>query len=243
MARTAKNTDDDNNTNNNGSIEDEDLNNNKSPTATPDNEPFIPNYDYINKAKMTTIIFKTPTGSPLKGEFAVTDKLKHVRDYFIANYPIDKSFHMMTVYPKHYFTNNDYNKTLLDLELVPSATIIIGLTEDRDSKNNTNSNSNSSSTSSDYGLYSYFSSVKDYVSSFFAYTPQQTDTNTERNHDREDDSVNSNNNYSNNRGPIKKRTGVHSLNDSNSNDKKNDDNNKKDDSNSYYNGNSTQFNG
>ncbi|KAM9991310.1 hypothetical protein ACTFIZ_004704 [Dictyostelium cf. discoideum] len=218
----------------------------KSPEPEP--EPYIPNDDYITKATMTTLIFKLTNGETLKAEFNVHDRLKDIKE-FIKNNRTDENrpFDMITIYPKHLFTSNEYEKTLLELNLVPSATITLNPLDvstkvEKKSSASANihppSSSSSSSTSSSSG--SYFSSVKNYFSGFFGGAIEQSES-------KEQDKS-SKSSYNNNSGKsssqVKKRTNIHQINNNNNDDEQRKQHkDPKDDNNSYYNGNSTQFNG
>ncbi|KAN0034473.1 hypothetical protein ACTFIV_000986 [Dictyostelium citrinum] len=225
----------------------------KSPPLkkSPEPEPYIPNNDYITKATMTTLIFKLTNGETLKAEFSVSDRLKDIKE-FIKNNRTDENrpFDMITIYPKHLFTSNEYEKTLLELNLVPSATITLNpldvstkVEKKSSASANIHPSTQSSSSSSSSSSGSYFSSVKNYFSGFFGGTIEQPEP--------KESSKSSSNSSSNNGGKsssqVKKRTNIHQI--SNNNDDDDHHNQRKqhkdpkDDKNSYYNGNSTQFNG
>jgi hypothetical protein len=72
------------------------------------------------------IQFKFPTGNILTGTFEATNTLENLREYVIQNAELPfRQFSMSSFFPRRDFTNDDNNKTLLELELVPSSVILI----------------------------------------------------------------------------------------------------------------------
>ncbi|KAK5576250.1 hypothetical protein RB653_007391 [Dictyostelium firmibasis] len=216
---------------------------------SPEPEPYIPNDDYITKATMTTLIFKLTSGETLKAEFSVNDRLKDIKE-FIKNNRTDENrpFDMMTIYPKYLFKVNDYEKTLLELNLVPSATITLNpldVSTKVEKKSSASAiihppskNPQQQSSSSSSG--SYFSSVKNYFSGFFGGTIEQSESKEQDNNRSKSSSSNSSQS-----SQVKKRTNIHQISGNNDGDDHQQRKQYKDpkDDNSYYNGNSTQFNG
>ena len=74
----------------------------------------------------TRIQFKLPLGNHIIGTFDATTAFGNLRPYVIQNAQLSsKHFSMSTIFPKRDFTSVDDNKTLSELELVPSAVILI----------------------------------------------------------------------------------------------------------------------
>ena len=74
----------------------------------------------------TRIQFKLPTGDIITGTFDSTGTLSGLRTYVLQNAQLPfRHFSMSSFFPRRDFTSVDDNKTLLDLELVPSSVILI----------------------------------------------------------------------------------------------------------------------
>ncbi|KAK2160076.1 hypothetical protein LSH36_141g10079 [Paralvinella palmiformis] len=70
--------------------------------------------------------FRLPDGSAITNQFSSQDTLQVARDFLSAK--IGNSFgnfHLTTTYPKRRFRDDDLPRTLLDLELAPSAVIVV----------------------------------------------------------------------------------------------------------------------
>lgn len=70
------------------------------------------------------IQFKLPNGSSISGIFNSTDKFAALVDYVTNNSPY-KNFTLSLTYPKRVFGPEDMTKSLNDLELIPSAVILV----------------------------------------------------------------------------------------------------------------------
>lgn len=74
----------------------------------------------------TRLQFKLPDGTTSMQEFANSDLLEavvtHIRNNM--NLPYSK-FKLSTTFPRREFTENDYSQTLLDLQLCPTAVILV----------------------------------------------------------------------------------------------------------------------
>ncbi|CAH1116641.1 unnamed protein product [Phaedon cochleariae] len=77
-------------------------------------------------SNMTRLQFKLPDGSSNTREFAVSDSLESVVSYIKSNLKLpSNNFILSTTFPRRDFSNNDYSQSLLDLQLVPNAVILI----------------------------------------------------------------------------------------------------------------------
>lgn len=75
---------------------------------------------------VTRIQFRLPSGNPHMAEFSPTNTLRTLRTYVTENINLPfRQFVMSTSFPRRDLTNEDDNKTLLELELVPRAVILI----------------------------------------------------------------------------------------------------------------------
>lgn len=74
----------------------------------------------------TRIQFKFPDGSTSMQEFANSDLLEAVVIHIKTNMNLPYSnFRLSTTFPRREFTENDYSQTLLDLQLCPTAVILV----------------------------------------------------------------------------------------------------------------------
>ncbi|KAK2585625.1 hypothetical protein KPH14_010250 [Odynerus spinipes] len=77
-------------------------------------------------ATVTRIQFRLPSGNPHMGQFSPTSTLRTLRTYVAENINLPfRQFAMSTSFPRRDLTNEDDDKTLLELELVPTAVILI----------------------------------------------------------------------------------------------------------------------
>ncbi|KZC07166.1 PREDICTED: UBX domain-containing protein 4 [Dufourea novaeangliae] len=77
-------------------------------------------------ASVTRIQFKLPSGSPHMGQFEPTNTLRDLRNYVVQNIDLPfRQFAMSISFPRRDLTAEEDNKTLLQLELVPTAVILI----------------------------------------------------------------------------------------------------------------------
>ncbi|XP_066595721.1 UBX domain-containing protein 4 isoform X2 [Prorops nasuta] len=80
----------------------------------------------VSDATVTRIQFRLPSGNPHMGQFEPLSTLGSLRNYVIENINLPfRHFTMSTSFPRRELTADDDNKTLLDLELVPTAVILI----------------------------------------------------------------------------------------------------------------------
>ncbi|KAJ8925828.1 hypothetical protein NQ315_009679 [Exocentrus adspersus] len=74
----------------------------------------------------TRIQFKFPDGSTSMQEFSNSDLLQAVLAHIKSNMNLPYSnFRLSTTFPRREFTENDYSQTLLDLQLCPTAVILV----------------------------------------------------------------------------------------------------------------------
>lgn len=72
------------------------------------------------------IQFKLPTGNSIANTFDATSTLASLRTYVSQNVQLPfKQFSMSAFFPRRDFTSADDDKTLAELELVPSSVILI----------------------------------------------------------------------------------------------------------------------
>ncbi|GJQ82762.1 hypothetical protein Trydic_g19770 [Trypoxylus dichotomus] len=89
------------------------------PATTPPAVPRAPHYG------MTRIQFKLPDGSAHTNEFKCESTLQEVKLYIKTNLNLSFNFVLATTFPKREFTNEHDTSTLAELELVPSAVLLI----------------------------------------------------------------------------------------------------------------------
>ncbi|EGI60045.1 UBX domain-containing protein 4 [Acromyrmex echinatior] len=79
-----------------------------------------------NNATVTRIQFRLPSGNSHTGQFEPSDTLRILRTYVTENINLPfRQFAMSTSFPRRELTNEENDKTLLELELVPTAVILI----------------------------------------------------------------------------------------------------------------------
>lgn len=80
----------------------------------------------VNDATIARIQFRLPSGNPHMGQFEPTCTLRNLRAYVVENITLPfRQFTMSTSFPRRELTCEDDDKTLLELELVPTAVILI----------------------------------------------------------------------------------------------------------------------
>lgn len=85
-----------------------------------------PYVSVANDAPITRIQFRLPSGSPHMGHFESTSTLRDLRMYVVQNIDLPfRQFAMSISFPRRDLTQEEDNKTLLELELVPTAVILI----------------------------------------------------------------------------------------------------------------------
>lgn len=72
----------------------------------------------------TRLQFRLPDGSSNTREFSNEDTLDNVVTYIKNNLPYN-NFKLSTTFPRREFTANDYSQSLLDLQLSPTAVILV----------------------------------------------------------------------------------------------------------------------
>jgi len=75
--------------------------------------------------KMATIAFRLPDGRVEKAEFEATSPLSLCREHLRNNVGLTGEFELRINLPRRVFTEEDYLRSLRDLELCPSAAIIV----------------------------------------------------------------------------------------------------------------------
>lgn len=79
-----------------------------------------------SNATVTRIQFRLPSGNSHTGQFEPSDTLRTLRTYVTENIELPfRQFAMSTSFPRRELTNEENGKTLLELELVPTAVILI----------------------------------------------------------------------------------------------------------------------
>jgi len=79
-----------------------------------------------NNATVTRIQFRLPSGNSYTGQFEPSNTLRTLRTYVTENIDLPfRQFAMSTSFPRRELTNEENDKTLLELELVPTAVILI----------------------------------------------------------------------------------------------------------------------
>lgn len=79
-----------------------------------------------SNATVTRIQFRLPSGYSHTGQFEPTSTLRTLRTYVTENIELPfRQFAMSISFPRRELTNEENDKTLIELELVPSAVILI----------------------------------------------------------------------------------------------------------------------
>ncbi|KMQ88113.1 ubx domain-containing protein 2 [Lasius niger] len=79
-----------------------------------------------SNATVTRIQFRLPSGYSHTGQFEPSSTLRALRTYVIENIELPfRQFAMSMSFPRRELTNEENDKTLMELELVPSAVILI----------------------------------------------------------------------------------------------------------------------
>lgn len=79
-----------------------------------------------SNATVTRIQFRLPSGNSHTGQFEPSNTLRTLRTYVTENIDLPfQQFAMSTSFPRRELTNEENDKTLLELELVPTAVILI----------------------------------------------------------------------------------------------------------------------
>ncbi|KAL0103314.1 hypothetical protein PUN28_017533 [Cardiocondyla obscurior] len=79
-----------------------------------------------SNATVTRIQFRLPSGTSHTSQFEPSNTLSTLRSYVTENISLPfRQFAMSTSFPRRELTNEENNKTLLELELVPTAVILI----------------------------------------------------------------------------------------------------------------------
>ncbi|XP_012229580.2 UBX domain-containing protein 4 isoform X1 [Linepithema humile] len=146
-----------------------------------------------SNATVTRIQFRLPSGNSHTGQFEPSSTLRGLRNYVLENIDLPfRQFAMSTSFPRRELTNEENDKTLLQLELVPTAVILILPLK--------NSNVTTTVTSTqDVGFFSRFIwtvfapviHIYNYIVGYFSGTNE--DTNRQRGDSDSDSSEASNN--------------------------------------------------
>lgn len=87
---------------------------------------YIPSSAASNNATVTRIQFRLPSGYSHTGQFEPTSTLRTLRTYVTENIELPfRQFAMSISFPRRELTNEENDKTLVELELVPTAVILI----------------------------------------------------------------------------------------------------------------------
>lgn len=79
-----------------------------------------------SNATVTRIQFRLPSGYSHTGQFEPSSTLRALRTYVIENIELPfRQFAMSMSFPRRELTNEENDKTLMELELVPTAVILI----------------------------------------------------------------------------------------------------------------------
>lgn len=79
-----------------------------------------------NNATVARIQFRLPSGYSHTGQFEPSSTLRTLRNYVVENIELPfRQFAMSMSFPRRELTNEENDKTLLELELVPTAVILI----------------------------------------------------------------------------------------------------------------------
>lgn len=85
-----------------------------------------PSEPSISTATVSRIQFRLPSGNPYIAQFEPTNTLRDLRTYVVQNINLPfRQFAMSTSFPRRELMPEDDDKTLLELELVPTAVILI----------------------------------------------------------------------------------------------------------------------
>ncbi|XP_033319302.1 UBX domain-containing protein 4 isoform X1 [Bombus bifarius] len=85
-----------------------------------------PSEPSISTATVSRIQFRLPSGNPYIAQFEPSSTLRDLRTYVVQNINLPfRQFAMSTSFPRRELMHEDDDKTLLELELVPTAVILI----------------------------------------------------------------------------------------------------------------------
>lgn len=122
-------------------------------SSPPPAEQPKPRPAWLTDATITRIQFRLPSGNPHMAPFSPSDTLSVLRTYVTENIDLPfRQFVMSTSFPRRNLTDEDDKKTLLELELVPRAVILILPLKN----NNTKANTTSVTSAQDVGFFSRF---------------------------------------------------------------------------------------
>lgn len=77
----------------------------------------------------TRIQIRLPEGPPLTQTFDVSAKLSAVYDFIVKSRSITANFKLMTTFPRKVLDGPEKEKSLKDLNLVPSAALVLQFSE------------------------------------------------------------------------------------------------------------------
>ncbi|XP_015177059.1 PREDICTED: UBX domain-containing protein 4 isoform X2 [Polistes dominula] len=124
----------------------------KQSSPAPAEQP-NPRPAWVTDATVTRIQFRLPSGNPHMAPFSPSDTLSVLRTYVTENIDLPfRQFVMSTSFPRRNLNEEDDKKTLLELELVPGAVILILPLK----TNNTKANTTSVTSAQDVGFFSRF---------------------------------------------------------------------------------------
>lgn len=85
-----------------------------------------PRTPVTSDSNVARIQFRLPNGNPHTGQFDSTSTLGALRSYVVDNIELPfRNFALSTTFPRRDLTAVDDDKTLLELELVPTAVVLI----------------------------------------------------------------------------------------------------------------------
>lgn len=123
-------------------------------------------------ATSAAIAFRMPDGSVEKADFAATSTLADCRKHLRTVVGVQGPFTLMTNFPRHVFADEEYALTLRDLQLCPSATLILtGATEYASSGGGAAAGEVVSTGGPGGGGTGLISSVTSYLWGFFSASP------------------------------------------------------------------------
>eukprot|EP01112_Ceratiomyxa_fruticulosa_P014062 TRINITY_DN4004_c0_g1_i1.p1 TRINITY_DN4004_c0_g1~~TRINITY_DN4004_c0_g1_i1.p1 ORF type:complete len:279 (-),score=39.90 TRINITY_DN4004_c0_g1_i1:21-857(-) len=99
----------------------------------------------------TTIRVRTPNGTILQQSFDVNAPFSEVINFIESNRDNSVAYTLYTTYPRHEFTPQDLDRTLVQLRLVPSGMLILN-------ENNSDNNLDVNNSNSEGGWYGYLAS-------------------------------------------------------------------------------------
>ncbi|XP_046847067.1 UBX domain-containing protein 4-like [Xenia sp. Carnegie-2017] len=111
-----------------------------------DPSPANSNYGKLRSCSEVRIQFRLPDGSSVTQNFPADTLLDGAREFIRSRMDVRNQISFWTTFPRKHLGEDDFHKTLVDLDLAPSAALIVDLTSKTHSDVSNSSGNNSSLT-------------------------------------------------------------------------------------------------